>query len=46
MRQVWVYTLGSNYAIEDPDLPTAPGEYRPIYIFDSRFAYKVTIAGL
>jgi hypothetical protein len=46
VRRVWVFALGSNYAVEDPDIPSQPGEYRPIYLFDSRFNYKRTLAGI
>jgi hypothetical protein len=45
-RQVWVYTLGSDFGVEDPALSVAPGEYHPIYLFTSRFVYKRTLAGI
>ena len=39
-RQVWVYSLGSNYAVEDPTIPVPPtGDY-PIYFFSSTWAAK------
>jgi hypothetical protein len=45
-RQVWVYALGTNYAVEDSGIAAASGEYRPIYLFDRNFVYKRTLAGL
>ncbi len=40
VRQVWVYTLGNNYAVEDPTIPIEPlGEY-PIYLFDRNWNPK------
>ena len=39
-RQVWVYTLGNNYAVEDPTIPVpAMGEY-PIYFFSNTWVSK------
>jgi hypothetical protein len=39
-RQVWVYALGNNFAVEDPEIPTPPlGEY-PIYFFDKNWVLK------
>jgi hypothetical protein len=46
VRRVWVYALGSDYAVEDPDIPSQPGEYRLIYLFDRHFNYKRTLAGI
>jgi hypothetical protein len=46
IRQVWVYALGSNYAVEDPGIAAKSGEYRPIYVFDRNFVYKRTLAGI
>ena len=46
VRQVWVYALGNNYAVEDPAIVIPPGVYRPIYLFSGNFAYKRTLAGI
>ena len=41
VRQVWVYTLGNNYAVEDPSIADEPdpGEY-PIHFFDRQWRPK------
>jgi hypothetical protein len=46
VRQVWVYTLGNDFAVEDPTLAVPPGEYRPIYFFNGSFVYKRTLVGI
>jgi hypothetical protein len=43
VRQVWVYTLGTNYAVEDP-ADQEPGQYRLIYLFTNSHVYKSTMA--
>ena len=43
VRQVWVYTLGNNYAVEDP-ADQEPGQYRLIYLFSNSNVYKRTLA--
>jgi hypothetical protein len=40
IRQVWVYALGSNFAVEDPGMTLQEGEEYPIYLFDSRWKAK------
>jgi hypothetical protein len=42
VRQVWVYTLGEAYAVEDPSLAwTEPvGSEYPIYLFDRKWKSK------
>jgi hypothetical protein len=40
VRQVWVYTLGSNYAVEDPTIPTPQLGSYPIYLFDGSWNSK------
>ena len=46
-RHLWVYDLGEvGYAVEDPDIPGPSGQYQPIYLFDRRWRYRVTLAGL
>jgi hypothetical protein len=42
-RQVWIYSFGNNYAIEDP-ADQAPGQDHPIYIFSKAHVYKRTLA--
>jgi hypothetical protein len=39
IRQVWVYALGSNYAVEDPAIPVEPAGY-PIFLFTSKWVPK------
>jgi hypothetical protein len=46
VRQVWVCTLGNDFAVEDPALVVAPGEYRPIYLFSSKFVPQRTLVGI
>jgi hypothetical protein len=41
-RQVWVYQLGDDYAVEDPD---AGDERGTLFVFDRRFAYRRTLVG-
>jgi hypothetical protein len=43
VRQVWVYTLGSNYAVEDP-ADQEPGQDRLIYLFSNSHVDKSTLA--
>jgi hypothetical protein len=38
-----VYTLGSNYAVEDP-ADQEPGQDRLIYLFSNSHVYKSTLA--
>ncbi len=40
VRQVWVYALGSNYAVEDPTIPVEPTGPYPIYFFSNTWATK------
>jgi hypothetical protein len=40
VRQVWVYTLGSNFAVEDPTIPVPPMGAYPIYFFSSTWVSK------
>lgn len=40
VRQVWVYTLGSNFAVEDPSIATPQMGSYPIYFFGSNWASK------
>jgi len=40
VRQVWVYALGSNYAVEDPSITSDPAGGRPFYLFDSKWKPK------
>ena len=46
VRQVWVYKLGNDFAVEDPALTVPASEYRPIYLFSGSFVYKRTLAGI
>jgi hypothetical protein len=40
-RQVWVYSLGTNYAVEDPAVRGDPDAYEyPIYFFDRQWIPK------
>jgi hypothetical protein len=42
-----VYDLGAaGYAVEDPSLDAASGEYRPIWLFHADWGYRATLAGL
>lgn len=43
VRQVWVYSLGNNYAVEDPT-DQSPGQNRLIYLFSNSNVYKRTLA--
>jgi hypothetical protein len=43
VRQVWVYTLGNNYAVEDP-ADQDPDQYTLIYLFSNTHVYKRTLA--
>jgi hypothetical protein len=46
-QRLWVYDLGANgFGVEAPDLPTAPGEYQPLWLFDREWQYRGTLAGL
>ena len=45
-RLVWVYALGNDYAVVDPDIPPVPGESDPIYLFSHNWTYKVTLVGI
>jgi hypothetical protein len=42
-RQIWLFALGSGYAIQDPTIPHEPGQPDPLYFFDSQFVYKGTL---
>jgi hypothetical protein len=39
-RQVWVYTLGSNFAVEDPAISSEIAGGVPFYLFDSKWTPK------
>lgn len=43
IRQVWVFTLDTWYAVVDPSIQVGPERIVPYYLFDHRFAYKVTL---
>lgn len=45
-RLVWVYALGGDYAIIDPDMEVPSGEDMPIYIFSRQWNYKATLMGI
>lgn len=45
-RRLWVYSLGPAFAVEDPDLDIPPGDYRPLYLFDRSWRYKMTMVGI
>ncbi len=45
-RLVWVYALGNDYAVVDPDIPGAPEESTPIYLFTHNWTYKMTMVGI
>ena len=40
VRQVWVYALGSNFAVEDPSISSALAGGLPFYLFDSKWKPK------
>lgn len=40
VRQVWVYALGSNYAVEDPAIPVPALGDLPIYLFSGSWVAK------
>ena len=44
-RLVWVYALGNDYAVVDPEL-VPPPKNTPIHIFTRNWTYKVTIVGI
>ena len=45
-RLVWVYALGGDYAVIDPDMEVPSGEDMPIYIFSRQWNYKSTLMGI
>jgi len=46
VRQVWVFALGGgDYAVEDPAINPAPGEWMPVYILDRHFSFKNILYG-
>jgi hypothetical protein len=42
-RQIWLFRLGTGYAVHDPDAPSVAGQPEPLYIFSSRFSYISTL---
>jgi hypothetical protein len=40
VRQVWVYALGNNFAVEDPSIPIHSAGTYPIYFFSNNWAAK------
>jgi hypothetical protein len=42
-RNLWVYQLGDNYAVEDPDIP---GRRYELFVFSETFVYRGTLVGI
>jgi hypothetical protein len=40
VRHVWVYALGSNFAVEDPTISSETAGGLPFYLFDSKWKPK------
>jgi hypothetical protein len=43
VREIWLFALGSGYAIHDPDIPSSPGQPRRLFFFDIQFRYLGTL---
>ncbi len=43
-RQIWLYTWGVGYAVDDPGLDVF-GRDPVLYLFDKNFVYKSTVLG-
>jgi hypothetical protein len=44
VRELWVYDLGSGYAVDDPGLDIDLAD-RALYFFDHKWRYTVTLSG-
>jgi hypothetical protein len=42
-REIWLFALGSGYAIHSPGIPSTAGEPDPLFFFDNQFNYLSTL---